>query len=445
MTDSRWQRWLLDTASSTEQSRLMDVNQVHRWFVWSLIVFVFSVISWASLTQLDEVVSGSGRIIPLSKVHVVQSLDGGILKFIQVREGDHVRLGETLLQVDETRYLSNLMVNETELKSVSGEIARLESEMDFLAHRNEDNHWSIEDQQVRFSDSFISEHPGLVKEQQSLFEKKLASFLNQQSILEKQLKQKEQELIEHQQKIDTISRSVKLIRDELRLKTPLAAEGIVTKIDILNLERKENELRGELKNAQLSETRLHTALAEFNYRYRDLAIRYHSDVQKDLQVSRERFTKLTEGQIGLQDRVEKTTVTAPVEGLVKVVHINTPGSVVQPGTDLVEIVPSADNLVLEARIQPADIAFLRPGQSAQVKLTAYEFASYGGVKGEVSTISADTLDDERGQAYYRVKILIPQEDENLPLLPGMMAVVDILTGQRTVLNYILSPVFKAIQ
>ncbi|MGI9279582.1 MAG: HlyD family type I secretion periplasmic adaptor subunit [Endozoicomonas sp.] len=441
--ESRWQKWLLDTAGSREQAKLMDLSVHSRWFVWMLLMLLTVLILWACWAELDEVVTGYGRVVPDSRVQLVQSLDGGILKWVGVREGDRVNKGDTLVQVDETRYRSSLMVNETELEDTDWEVQRLEAELDSLHEK--DDRWQI-DRSVLLANSHGESVDSIKLEQQkAMLDKRLESFISQLDILALQESQKSQELKEHHQKIKTLSRSVGLIEEELALKEPLAREGLVTRVDILGLQRRANELKGELENARLMEPRLASALTEARSRYRSTAIRYRADVQKELQSARERLGRLTEGQVGLKDKVHRTALTAPVSGLVKVVHVNTPGSVVQPGATLIEIVPEGDSLVVEAQVKPSDIAFLRSGQNAQVKLTAYENASYGSLTGSLESISADTLEDDRGQSYYRIRVQLPDAEEQWPVLPGMTAVVDVLTGRRTVMNYVMAPVLKAIQ
>ncbi|WP_448216929.1 HlyD family type I secretion periplasmic adaptor subunit [Endozoicomonas sp. 2B-B] len=441
--ESRWQRWLLETAGSRDQARLLDLSVHSRWFVWMLLALLVVLILWSCWAELDEVVTGYGRVVPDSRVQLVQSLDGGILKWIGVREGDHVNRGDTLVQVDETRYRSSLMVNETELEDTAWEVLRLEVELNSL-HEKE-GQWQITRSEL--PDKFHAEPVDLMRleQQNAILDKRLESFISQLDILSIQESQKSQELKEHRQKIKTLSRSDSLIEEELKLKEPLVREGLVTQVDILGLQRRANELKGELESAKLMEPRLASALSEARSRYRSTAVRYRADVQKELQSARERLGRLTEGQVGLKDKVHRTSLSAPVSGLIKVVHVNTPGSVIQPGATLIEIVPEGDSLVVEAQVKPSDIAFLRSGQNAQVKLTAYENASYGSLKGTLESISADTLEDDRGQPYYRIRVKLPTTEDQWPVLPGMTAVVDVLTGRRTVMNYVMAPVLKAIQ
>ncbi|ELT98365.1 hypothetical protein CAPTEDRAFT_102311, partial [Capitella teleta] len=332
----------------------MDITITSRWFVWVMVFFIVTLIVWSCLAKMDETVTGHGRVIPFNRVQEIQSLDGGTLKSVHVREGEFVHAGALLLQIDETRYHSSFRVNESELEGLQGAIARLDSEL-------------------------------------ALMNERMAALKSQVAILDQQVVQKQHELNELREKVKTLARSLQLTDEELSLKKPLANDGVITRVEIISLERRVNELQGELTNAQLMVIRLESALTES---------------MGQLQDSRDRLGKLLEGQAGLEDRVRKAVLYAPVDGLVKTVNVHTEGSVILPGSTVVEIVPAKDPLVFEARFQPADIAFLQSGQPALVKLTAYEFAAFGSFHGHVDTVSADTLDDEKGQPYYRVRILL---------------------------------------
>ncbi len=273
----------------------------------------------------------------------------------------------------------------------------------------------------------------------------MAALKSQVTIFDQQVIQKRHELNELREKAKTLARSILLADEELSLKKPLANEGVITRVEIINLERKANELQGELTNAKLMATRLEAALAESVGRRNDLVIRYRAELQKELQDTRDRLGKLLEGQSGLEDRVRKAALYAPVDGLIKTIKVNTEGSVIQPGSTIVEIVPAEDPLIFEARIQPADIAFLQSGQRALIKLSAYEFATFGSLKGHVDTISVDTLDDEKGLPYYRVRIVLSGNNSPLLLIPGMTGITDIVTGDKSVVEYLISPLMRSFR
>ncbi|MBO9494458.1 HlyD family type I secretion periplasmic adaptor subunit [Thalassotalea sp. G20_0] len=442
MKAKSWSEWLRLTASNRQQAQLMDITVTSRWFIWVMVFFVASLIVWSCLAMMDETVTGYGRVIPSSRVQEVQSLDGGTLKSVHVREGEFVHAGDLLLQIDETRYQSSFRVNESELESLQGSVARLESELSALAGL-QNGLRSMDDQGgINFPEHYQQHFPEQALQQKALMNERMAALNSQITIFEQQVIQKQHELNELKEKVKTLTRSLQLANEELSLKKPLTDDGVITRVEIINLERRANELQGDLTNAQLMVARLESALKEAVGRRNDLVIRYRADLQKELQDTRDRSGKLLEGQAGLEDRVRKAALHAPVDGLVKTVKVHTEGSVIQPGSTVVEIVPAEDPLIFEARVQPADIAFLQSGQMALVKLTAYEFATFGSLKGIVDTISADTLDDEKGLPYYRVRIVLSGNNSSMLLIPGMTGVTDIVTGNRSVLEYFISPLLR---
>ena len=436
MKISRWMDWVKLSSTTSQQAALIDVEKSSRWFVWGMSLFITLLLIWSCFTSMDQSVSGKGRLIPTSRVQQIQSLDGGTLKSLHVMEGEFVKPGDLLLQIDVTRYYSSFRVNESELESLEVSIARLEAEQALLGESNNTGD---------FAERFNHRYPALVAQHRALMNERVAALNSQVLILDQQVAQRRHELLELQEKANTLGRSLQLTSEELSLKKPLAKTGLITRVEIIGLERKANDLEGSITNLQLAKTRLEVALVESTGRRDGLVTRYRADLQKELQEARDRHGRLMEGQLGLKDRIRKASLYAPVAGLVKTVHVHTEGSVIQPGSTLIEIVPADDELVFEARVQPADIAFLRQGQTALIKLTAYEFATFGSLKGQLKTISADTLDDEKGQPYYRLRVSLAQGNQRVPLLPGMTGTVDILTGQKQVIDYFLTPVFKAFK
>ncbi|WP_299731085.1 HlyD family type I secretion periplasmic adaptor subunit [uncultured Endozoicomonas sp.] len=442
--DSIWHRWLIRTASNRQQAKALDITSSSRWLVWLLSVFVVVFLLWSCFLELDDTVSGYGKVTPFSKVQEVQSLDGGNLKSVFVAEGDFVRAGEPLLQVDETRFQSSFRVNESELEFLKGTAVRLDAELSLMVQQ-QDGSWLIKgNESVVIPETFLHEFPAQALSAKKMIEERVGALKSQMAVLSQQSLQKQQEMNELRAQIKILEKSLTLAREELALKAPLSADGVVTRVEIIALERQVNELQGEVGNAVLRTNRLRSALQEADNRSRELVARYRADIQKELQEVRERLGKLSEGQAGLEDRVQKTILYAPVDGMIKRISVHTEGSVIQPGATLVEIVPANDPLIIEARIQPADIAFLKPGQTAWVKLSAYEFSIYGSIQGQVGSISADTLNDENGQPYYRVRLNLPMTS-HIGLLPGMTGMVDIVTGTRTVMKYLLIPLARGFK
>jgi adhesin transport system membrane fusion protein len=400
----------------------------------TIVLFFVLFFAWASWATLDEVTRGEGKVIPSSQVQKVQNLEGGIVAAIEVHEGDVVDAGDVLLRIDDVRAASELRENRKRYLALLGAIARLRAEVDGTS--------------LAFPPEVVADAPDVVANERALYEARAADLQSELAILRSQAEQREQELTELRTHIDQLTRSQALAQEELEITAPLAANRVVSKVDFLHLQRQVNDLNGELDSARLSMPRVEAAVREAQRRLEERTLNFRAEAQRELATDQPQATALAEVIAAAADRVQRTEVRSPVRGTIKRLLINTMGGVVQPGQDLVEIVPLDDTLLIEAKVRPADIGFLHPGQSALVKITAYDFSIYGGLKGIVEEISADTITDEKGESFYRVRVrthdsALEKAGEPLPITPGMTAQVDILTGQKTVMDYLLKPILKA--
>jgi adhesin transport system membrane fusion protein len=400
----------------------------------TIVLFFALFFAWASWAKLDEVTRGEGKVIPSSQVQKVQNLEGGIVAAIDVHEGDVVDRGQVLLRIDNVRAASDLRENRKRYLALLGAIARLRAEVDETS--------------ISFPPEVLTDAPDVAKDERALYEARQADLQSELAILRDQAEQREQELTELKTKIDQLTRSQALAQQELEITAPLAANRVVSKIDFLRLQRQINDLNGELDTARLSVPRVEAAVREAHRRLEERQLKFRADAQRELATDQPQATALAEVIKAAADQVRRTEVRSPVRGTVKRLLVNTVGGVIQPGQDLVEIVPLDDTLLIEAKIRPADIGFLHPGQSALVKVSAYDYSIYGGLKGKVEDISADTITDDKGESFYRVRVrthdtALEKAGQPLPITPGMTAQVDILTGQKTVMDYLLKPILKA--
>jgi adhesin transport system membrane fusion protein len=289
--------------------------------------------------------------------------------------------------------------------------------------------------------------PKTVEEERRLYEARKSELDAQISIARQQLSQKQQELVEARAKREQAAQAYDLSARELSVTKPLISSGAVSEVDLLRLERDVGRFRGERDMAAAQISRSQAAIAEATRKIQEVELNFRNESGKELAETMGKLGALSEGNVGLADRVKHSIIRSPVRGTVKRLLVNTVGGVVQPGKDVIEVVPLEDRLLLEAKVQPKDIAFLRPGQKAIVKFTAYDFSIYGGLDATLDQIGADTITDERGNTYYvvRVRTLKSQLGKNLPIIPGMVAEVDIVTGQKSILAYLLKPVLRAKQ
>jgi membrane fusion protein, adhesin transport system len=346
---------------------------------------------WASQAPLDEATKGIGKVIPSASLQTVQNLEGGILAELLVQEGQRVSEGDILVRIDDTQSRSSFREDLSKQQALRAALARLDSE----AHGLE---------KLEFPSAIMKDRADLIERETSLFQKRAADLKDQ---------------------VETLEASLRLASEELAMTVPLVAKEVVPKVDQLRLEREVVVTRGELTK---------------------LTMGFRRDAMEQFNTTKAEIERLDEALSGRADRMDRTVVRSPVSGTVNHLHIKTLGGVLQPGQPIVDIVPDGDSLLVEARIRPADIGFIHPGQEATVKFTAYDFGLYGGLRGQVEHISADTIEYEVDrQHYYMIKVRnktgkLIKDGVELPIIPGMISEIDVLTGRRTVLQYLMKPV-----
>lgn len=432
---------------------LTDAPVRYRIVIWGVFAFFVSIISWAAFASLDRVTRGEGKVIPSSQIQLIQSLDGGILQAMYVQEGQLVKQGEPLARIDDTRFRSDLAQQEEEVSSLRANIIRMRTELGSITLQPDAPHWreqiTIALQPLAFPESLSEQEPELIARQEQEYQGRLLDLRNRLEILARQILQKQQESQEIESKLRTLSDSYALISRELKITVPLAKKGIVSEVDLLKLERQVNDLKGELNSLRLMQPKIKATVDEAILKRREAVLAFNNETRAKMSELETKLSRLTQAQVGAQDKVDKAVISAPVTGTIKTIHINTLGGVVQPGVDLIEIVPAEDQLLIEAKIAPKDIAFLHAGLPSVVKVTAYDFTRYGGLNGVLEHISADTTQDEEGNSFYLVRIrtdkssLEKKNGGELPIIPGMLTSVDIITGKRTVLEYMLNPILRA--
>lgn len=425
--------------------------------LYVIAAFVLCAVVWAYFAKLDEVTVGSGKVIPAQQIQVIQNLEGGIVKEIRVREGDLVTVGQPLLAIDETRFLADFREQESQRLSLSAIAIRLKTELasvkirnNFAANTNQESLVDLIPASLDFT--LLSENAGeeVLQRQRDYFQERMRNLANQLDILEQQKNQKRSELNEIDSQIKHLGQSYDLVMKELALTAPLAAKGVVSEVELIKLQRIANDAQAALESARLNRPKLEAELLELSNKRQEIALKFRNNTQEELAEVVSNLARLNESLVSLRDKLKRTTVLSPVNGTIKTIKTNTVGGVVQPGMDLMEIVPTHESLLIEAKILPKDIAFLRPELPAVIKLTAYDYAIYGGLKGHVEHISADTITDEKGNSYYLIRVRSDEsyfdKDRNaLPIIPGMTASVDVMTGKKSVLSYLLKPIIRARQ
>jgi membrane fusion protein, adhesin transport system len=390
-------------------------------------------LGWAALARVDEVTRGEGKVIPASRIQLVQNLEGGIVRRITTREGAMVREGDVLVQIDATSFGSSLDERREKLSGLRAMLARLE------AH--------AEGRALAMPDDITRSRPRLAREQEEMHLNRQREIEAALGGLDQQVAQRRQEIEEIKARITNLTRGLEIAREEMDLTRPLVQRGAAARVELIRLEARHNDLQGALDAAQLALPRIRQALSEAENRRTEREMAFLSEMRAQLAETRVQVAALEQSIKADLDRVDRTDVRAPVSGIVKTLHVSTLGQVVKPGVDIVEIVPAGDNLLIETRIRPQDIAHLRPGLNAVVRLTAYDYTHYGVLKGQVEHVGADTIQTERGETFYHARIRtdrtsLDRNGEQLPILPGMVANVDILTGRKSVLDYLVRPITR---
>ncbi len=433
----RWE----DNVNLPESDFMQDADSIivqqeplrARILLWALFAVFGLFILWAGLVHVDEITKGEGKVIPSQQLQVLQSLDGGIVSEILVKEGQIVKEGQVLLQVDTARFESSVKENRSLYLSLTAKAARLRAIGDGKAF--------IPPPEV------LQEDPATAAEEQRLYESATSELQAQVSIAHQQLAQRGQEQAEANARQRQAAQAYESSMKELTVTKPLLASGAVSEVELLRLERDVSRFKGERDVATAQIARTQAAINEANRKIQEVELMARNTASKELSETMSRLNSLIQSGTGLADRVKQSALRSPVRGTVKRLLVNTVGGVVQPGRDVVEVVPLEGKLMLEAKVAPKDIAFLAPGQKAVVKFTAYDFSVYGGLDAKLEHIGADSVTDEHGNTFYTVRVSTGQStlSGGQPIIPGMVAEVDIITGKKTILAYLLKPVLRAKQ
>lgn len=399
----------------------------------TLLLIIIAVI-WAAFSDLDEITVGEGKIIPSSQVQVIQNMEGGIISAIPVKIGELVQQGQIVIQLDETRFASSAGESKAKHLSLAARVARLTAEASGLPFNP--------------PESLRKEDPKILADEQILYNNRLRELDATKGVLRQQIDQRSQEISEKRARLKQLQESFGLISQELKMSKPLLAEGVLSEVEILRIQRQVSETRGEMDATQLAIPRLEAQLIEARTKLDGAVAKFRSDASTELSQAKADLAGTSASSIAVDDRLARTAIRSPLTGIVKQIKINTVGGVLQPGMEVMEIVPLEDKLLIEAKVRPSDVGFLRPGLPTMVKVSAYDFSIYGGLDGTLENITADSITNEKGESFYLVRVRTTRNSLNsngkqLPIIPGMLATVHIRTGHKSVLSYLLKPVIKA--
>jgi adhesin transport system membrane fusion protein len=433
-----WMQGQLSKAAA-HADRLLETDEdlpLSRHVMMLVIVGFFIIFFlWATFAKLEETTRGEGKIVPSKEVQKLSSLEGGIIDKIFIKEGDEVKQGQVVVQLRDVAASSDLGSNEARYLGLLAAVTRLQAE--------------VEGKIPEFPDEVMKKAPQAVSEEMNAYRANQDKISSQTIIFQQQKSQRQQELSELQIKSGDINGQIGLVQQRKSIVAPLVARGSAPQIELIELDEQIKAKQTELNSVNSAMPRARSAIAEAEARIKDVVSQARAASQTELTAKNIEMTAIKQGLVGLVDRKDRTEIKSPVNGYVKDIKVYTVGGVVQPGQDFIEIVPKDDQLLVEARIKPKDIAFLYPDQPAMVKISAYDFSIYGGLPGKLVGISPDAVTDEKGESYYTVRVLttensLKRKGEVLPIIPGMVATVDILTGEKTVMEYLLKPFVKTL-
>ena len=402
--------------------------------LWLLTIFLF--ITWASFASIDEITRGSGKAIPYGQNQVIQNLEGGIVESILVHEGQVVKKGDVILKINNAKSESTSETNIMKYNELIAKQLRLDAEANSHPFRT-----------LKTEDKELKKQIQLAKQ---LYQSNRIEVLAKDDSIVEQIEQKKQAYIEAKAKIRSLKKSLEYVTEEISMTAPMVQEGVKSKVDFLKLKREANGIQNDIEAAVLSLPRLKSAIEEFRNKRAQSKQEFINKAKEELNKVTAEIARLKTQQIAFNDQVKRTKVTSPVDGIIQKLFVNTVGGVIKPGADLVEIVPTNKKLYLEIKIKPKDIAYIHPGAQAKVKISAYDFAIYGALVGNVVNISPDTITDKKGKTFYLIYIetkknYLGSKEHPLKIIPGMTANVDIVTGKKTVIQYILKPILKSKQ
>ncbi|MDD2888065.1 MAG: HlyD family type I secretion periplasmic adaptor subunit [Aliarcobacter sp.] len=425
-----------DFMNSIGSAILEQSPKKFRLILWFWIVTVIALITWAYFAKIDEIVRGEGKVIAQSQNKMIQNLEGGIIEEILVKEGDIVKKDQILIRIDNQKSIADYESTKLKALELNAKIMRLKAEIndeDFIVYDNKNKD--------------LQQYLNLEK---SLYDINKNKLENETIVLKEQLIQKENDLSSANSSLNYLSSEYSLIQEELRIAAPLVEQKVRSNTDFLKLKREANNIGKELSGVRISINKIKSSIEEAKNKLHDVKDEFKQLAQEELNKSTGEIERINASIYSLKDKVKRTNVYSPEDGIIQKIFFNTIGGVIKPGDNLVEVVPTGETLLIETKIKPSDIAFIYYNQDAKIKFTAYDYAIYGGLDGKVIKISADTETDEDKKSFYKLQIqatknYLEKNGKEFPIIPGMVANVDILTGKKSILDYILKPILRAKQ
>lgn len=423
-----------DFMEELEAATRMKPSERSHYLLIAIAALVVAFLIWSNQAEIEEITHGSGQVVPTQEIQIVQSLEGGIIEDILVREGQTVEKDQILLKVSDVAFASEGRGAEAKILSLKAKKARLEAEAN--------------DKDFEVPAEIKQKFPDIARNELELYQSRQAELENAKSILDNKISSAASQISEVRAKINRLSESRRLLNQELKITKEMVAKKAVPKLEEIRLNRELSNLSGQISEAVEERGGLEAELSLAKREREDREDQFKSQVLGELNDIETQISQIGENITAIEDRVARTEVRSPVDGVVNNVALTTIGGVIEPAMQLFEIVPLDDDLKIVARVTPQEIAFLRPGQPANIKISAYDSQRYGSLEGELVRLGANSVTDREGNIFFEIELVaqknyLGSEEAPLPITPGMVAEVEIITGKRTIFSYLVKPVLRA--
>jgi adhesin transport system membrane fusion protein len=424
----------LDFMSEIDAATRLKPNATSNFLLWTIVTLIIFIFVWAGVSQIEVMTRGQGQVVPSLETQVVQSLEGGILAELNVNEGDAVTKGQILARIENVAFASEERGIEAQSLSLEMKRQRLNAEIngtDFV-----------------IPDDMKAKNETLAANELELYQSRQQELTNARAIAEEAVTKANANIREINATVNRLSESKKLLNEPLKITRNLVAKNAMPKVEALTLEREYADVQGNLNASVQRKQGLESDLSSAQKQLNDAITQFRSKALTEMSDVETRLAAIQESLTAAGDRVDRTELRATADGIIKTINQKTVGGIVEPAMRLIEIVPIGDDLKITAKVAPADIAFIKVGQDANVKITAYDPQKFGSLKGKLTRISADTVEDREGNIFFEIDVVTDKTylgtvDAPLPIIPGMVAETEIITGKRTILSYMLKPFMRA--
>jgi len=423
----------LEFMSELEAATNIKPSAASSLFLWAVLVLFAWGFVWASFSEVEERIRGNGQVMPSSDVQVVQSLEGGILTDILVSEGDRVKKGQVILRIDDIQFSAEGKGIEAQRMGLKAKQARLKAE--------------TQNQPFAIDPDLAAKFPEIAENEEKLYRSRQSELKTSLDIVEDEVREAEANISEARASISKYSKSKELLQQELEITRKLVEKKAQPEIEKIRLERELNEASGNLSTAYQTQQSLEARLSAARKKEAEKLGAFKSQALGELNDVEAKIAAIEQNLKSVEDKVSRTELKSPVDGIVHKMHVKTEGGVIQPAQKLAEIVPSDDALMIRAKVSPSDIAFLKPGQDVRVTVTAYDPQIYGTLKGKLERIGADTIEDQQGNVFFVIDVrtdknFLGDDAHPLPIAPGMVSETEVIVGKRTILTYLMKPVLR---